>query len=66
MEDAMPTNLPRPDPDEPVKMPKKHVQIDHDVILPTPRPSDEPDVELPGDAEGGHRGPPQTVPVPGS
>jgi len=62
----MPTDLPdpkTPPPDEgPVRMPKKHVQIDHDVILPEPRPSDEPDVVLPGDREGDHRGPP--IPMP--
>lgn len=50
----MPTDLPDPKPpaDGPVRIPKKHVQIDHDVILPEPRPSDEPDVILPGDREG--------------
>ncbi len=46
-----------------MRIPKKHVQIDHDVILPEPRPSDEPDAVLPGDREGDGRGPPIPMPA---
>lgn len=60
----MPTDIPKPDRDGPVKIPKKHLPIDHDVVLPTPRPFDEPDVILPGDREGDHRAPPLPHPVP--
>ncbi|WP_296575373.1 hypothetical protein [Phreatobacter sp.] len=70
----MPTDLPDTNPDNrpgpgtpavdggPVRLPQRHVQIDHDVILPQPRPADEPDAILPGDREGDGRGPP--IPMP--
>jgi hypothetical protein len=51
----MPTDLPPLPPEDPKDMrpPKKILPIDNDVSLPEPRPADEPDVILPGDAEGG-------------
>jgi hypothetical protein len=54
----MPTDIPKPGRDGPVRIPKKYLPIEHDVVLPTPRPSDEPDAILPGDREGDHRAPP--------
>jgi hypothetical protein len=56
---AMPTDLPDRDKDPVVKPPPKTpTSIDNDVILPTPRPSEDLDVILPGDREGGHQAPP--------
>lgn len=71
----MPTDLPDTHPDGtkgpatpavdggPVRLPNRHVQIDHDVVLPEPRPADEPDAILPGDREGDGRGPPIPMPA---
>lgn len=60
----MPTDLPDPDPDKIVdRPPKKHLPIDNDVVLPSPRPTDEPDVILPGDREGDHQAPPLPKPA---
>lgn len=47
----------------PVRWPDRHGQIDNDVILPETRPSDEPDVVMPGDREGDGRGPPNPMPI---
>jgi hypothetical protein len=46
-----------------VRRPDRHGQIDNDVILPETRPSDEPDVIMPGDREGDGRGPPNPMPI---
>lgn len=67
----MPTDLPDTSPRPaspvvdggPVRMPNRHVQIDNDVILPETRPSDAPDVIMPGDREGDGRGPPNPMPI---
>lgn len=62
----MPTDLPTPPANTgegPVKLPKRYVQIDHDVILPEPRPSDEPDAIMPGDREADGAGPPTPAPA---
>ncbi|QCI63617.1 hypothetical protein [Phreatobacter stygius] len=60
----MPTDLPDPGPDRIIdRPPKKHLPIDNDVVLPTPPPSAEPDVILPGDREGDHRAPPLPKPT---
>ncbi|CEJ14329.1 hypothetical protein BN1110_04659 [bacterium YEK0313] len=60
-----PTDLPERDPDKIVdRPPKKHLPIDNDVVLPTPKPFDQPDVILPGDREGGYRDPSRPQPKP--
>lgn len=64
----MPTDLPTPPKgpphaEGPVRIPKRHLPIDHDVVLPEPRPSDKPDAVLPGDREGDGRGPPVPMPA---
>lgn len=62
---AAPTDLPERDPDKIVdRPPKKHLPIDNDVVLPTPKPFDQPDVILPGDREGGYRDPLRPRPRP--
>ncbi|WP_168201723.1 hypothetical protein [Phreatobacter aquaticus] len=49
--------MPPEDPKD-IRPPKRILPIDNDVILPDARPSDQPDVILPGDREGDHQAPP--------
>jgi hypothetical protein len=67
----MPAHLPETQPRPPsplvdggpVRRPDRHGPIDNDVILPETRPSDAPDVIMPGDREGDGRGPPIPMPI---